>query len=74
VTGVACHTMAELSRGEGGVPLTMNFFLNLNCIWSDSRYIPVLNLLTYYLKMSWDLKELLPDNFVLFYLNEGHIS
>jgi hypothetical protein len=24
-----------------------------------------------YLKISWDLKELIPVNFVLFYLNEG---
>jgi hypothetical protein len=54
-----------------GFPITMKFFLNLICIWSDSRYILVSNLLTYYLKISWDLKALIPTNFVLFYLNEG---
>jgi hypothetical protein len=41
-----------------------------DCIWSDSRYNPVSNLLTCYLKISWDLKELILANFVLFYLNE----
>jgi hypothetical protein len=28
-------------------------------------------MLTCYLKISWDLKALIPANFVLFYLNEG---
>jgi hypothetical protein len=72
VTSRVRHTTAEPSWGEREeVSSPWNLFSNLNCIWSDSRYIPVSNLLTYYIKISWDLKELIPANFVLFYMNEG---
>jgi hypothetical protein len=65
------HDGVAIAGGvRGGFsPSLWKMFKNLNCIWSDSRYIPVSNLMTY-LKISWKLKELIPANFVLFYLNE----
>jgi hypothetical protein len=54
---------------RGGFPPFYEFLKKIwICIWSDSRYIPVSNLLTY-LKISWDFEG--TANFVLFYLNEG---
>jgi hypothetical protein len=65
----AHNGVAVAGESEGVPPLYENIFL----IWIvfESRYIPVSNLLTYYLKISWDLKKHIPANFVSFYLNEG---